>query len=500
MTMAVERPNILILFTDMQRADTVHALGNSVIRTPHLDRLAAEGTAFTNCLSPSPVCVPARCCLHYGLYPQKTGLFDNGAMMPDNDASYPALLGRHGYRTHAVGKCHFTPDRLALRGFQSRETQEECVADPAQDDYVAWLVRRGFDAYEPHGARGEMYYVPQISPLPAEAHPSQWIGDASRRFIQRAARGRRPWCLFSSFIHPHPPFAPPKPWHKLYRAPGMPLPHAPANSTALQTWINRLQNRYKYRDRGIDLNLLRQMKAYYYASISFVDFQVGRILDALEATGQLDRTLILFMSDHGELLGDFNCFGKRSMHDASVRVPLIVRQPGSYPAGARCRTAVSLVDVYPSLLAAAGGIEPPAGGLDGVDLATLARRRATGRVVFSQFSQGPTGIYLAASADWKYVWSAGDGREFLFDRRHDPGEADNLAASPRGGDAKAALREALLTHLKSCGRSEAFTERNGRLRWRRYARVDETYLNDPDARLLVQDYPLYPTRLPGYTD
>ena len=137
MTMAVERPNILILFTDMQRADTVHALGNPVIRTPHLDRLASEGTAFTNCLSPSPVCVPARCCLHYGLYPQKTGLFDNGTMMPDNDASYPALLGRQGYRTHAVGKCHFTPDRLARRGFQSRETQEECVADPAQDDYVA---------------------------------------------------------------------------------------------------------------------------------------------------------------------------------------------------------------------------------------------------------------------------------------------------------------------------------------------------------------------------
>ncbi|MFC1454090.1 sulfatase, partial [Verrucomicrobiota bacterium] len=313
--MELQKPNILVLFTDMQRADTIHALGNHVIRTPHLDRLVREGTAFTNCFSPSPVCVSARCCMHYGMYPQRTGLFSNGRMMDDNGSSYPAVLGQNGYRTHAIGKCHFTPDTRALRGFQSRQTQEEGTSDPEKDDYIAWLRDNGYDYYEPHGARGEMYYIPQVSTLPVEAHPSQWIGNEADRFIRESSAQARPWCLFASFIHPHPPFAPPKPWHKLYRAPAMPLPLAVEHAPDLYTWINRFQNRYKYRDRGLDLNLLRVIKAYYYATISFVDNQLGRILDALERTGQLDDTLIVFTSDHGEHLGDLGCFGKRSMHD-----------------------------------------------------------------------------------------------------------------------------------------------------------------------------------------
>ncbi|MEI6810204.1 MAG: sulfatase-like hydrolase/transferase, partial [bacterium] len=229
--MANNKPNILILFTDMQRADTIHALGNNTIKTPHLDRLVNEGTAFTNCYSPSPVCVPARCSFHYGLYPQKTQSFGNSSMMADNGNSFQAVLGRNGYRTHAVGKCHFTPDDMALRGFDSRRTQEECRSDPATDDYVAWLRRNGYDDYEPHGARGEMYYIPQVSTLPARAHPTQWIGDESIRFLKGSKKKTaQPWCLFSSFIHPHPPFAPPKPWHRLYRAPDMPLPFVPDGS------------------------------------------------------------------------------------------------------------------------------------------------------------------------------------------------------------------------------------------------------------------------------
>ena len=330
--MANDKPNILIFFTDMQRADTIRALGNTVIRTPNLDRLVAEGTAFSNCFSPSPVCVPARCCMHYGLYPQKTGLFDNGTMMPDNGASYPEM---------------------------------------------------------------------------------------------------------------------------------------------------------------------RMMKAYYYASISFVDFQIGRVLDALEASGQLDCTLILFASDHGELLGDFNCFGKRSMHDASVRVPLIARYPARFRAGRTCQTAVSLVDLYPTVLSAAG-VDAAARTSDGLDLATVARRGSSARTVFSQFSQAATGLYMAANTDWKYVHSTGDGCDFLFDRHADPSETVNLAASRKVAVIKEELKQALLRHLKICGRSEAYVERGGCLHWRRYARINEDYLKTPDARLLLQDYPSYALNLPGY--
>lgn len=496
--MSEAKPNILILFTDMQRADTIHALGNPVIRTPQLDRLVREGAAYTNCYSPSPVCVPARCCLHYGVYPQKTNLFDNGMMPPDNGASFPGILGRHGYRTHAVGKCHFTPDKQALRGFQSRRIQEECASRPEADHYVAWLRENGYDDYESHGARGSMYYIPQISSLPARAHPSQWIGDESIAFIrEQAGQPDRPWCLFSSFIHPHPPFAPPKPWHKLYRLPEMPLPFAPPDSATLYTWINRLQNRYKYRDRGIDLNLLRLIKAYYYATISFVDYQVGRIRAALDEAGQLDRTLILFTSDHGEHLGDLHCFGKRSMHDASARVPMLVRYPERFPAGRQCGTATSLCDVFPTVLAAAG-VSADGLGLDGVDLAETVGLPDGERIVYSQFSQGATGLYMAVSARWKYVYSAGDDQEFFFDRQKDPRETCNLASVAESQAAKSALKMQMLAQLAATGRTEAFVGEGNNVDWKRYPRVDETYLQDPDARLLVQDYPSYPLDLPGY--
>ncbi|NJL31350.1 MAG: sulfatase-like hydrolase/transferase [Phycisphaerales bacterium] len=495
--MASNQPNILFLFTDMQRADTIHALGNAVIQTPNLDRLVREGTSFTNAYSPCPVCVPARCCMHYGLYPQKTGLFDNGKMMEDNGASYPQVLGEHGYRTHAIGKCHFTPEHRALRGYQSRQIQEEIQSKPESDDYIAWLRDNNYDYYESHGARGEMYYIPQISSLPAHAHPTQWIGDESVRHIRENSGKGQPWLLFSSFIHPHPPLAPPKPWHRLYRSPDMPMPIVPEHSQELQVWINRNQNRYKYRDRGIDDNLVRLIKAYYYACISFVDYQIGRIMHELEATGQLENTLVLFASDHGEFLGDLNCFGKRSMHDASARVPMIIRFPQRYPAGTRCDTAVSLVDIYPTILAACG-ITQQNIKLDGIDVASVVSGAQDRRTVFSQFRTAAEGIYMAVNRDWKYVYSAGDIKEFFFDRQSDPQELINLAKVPKYDAIKMEMKNELLRFLQANGRTDAYSVNGAKLDWQQYPKINEDYLKNPDSNLIFQDYPSYPTKLPGY--
>ena len=491
------KPNVLMLFTDMQRADTVHALGNPVIRTPSLDRLASEGTAFTSCYTPSPVCVSARCCMHYGQYTQRTGLHSNGPMMEDNGASLPALLGRAGYRTHAIGKCHFTPEREALRGFHSRLIQEENLSDPDKDDYSRWLKESGYDFVEPQGARGEMYYIPQVSHLPAEAHPSQWVGDRSIDFIDEAS-AEGPWMLFASFIHPHPPLAPPKPWHKLYRAPLMPLPKVPPDSEALYTWVNRHQNRYKYRDQGIDQNLVRLIKAYYYACVSFVDFQVGRILAALEVRGQLDDTLELYSSDHGEFLGDYNCFGKRSMHDPPARVPMLARLPGRFPAASRCTAPVSLVDVLPTV-AAAAGVDTSGLTLDGLDLAGAAAGEHGDRTVYSQFNKGATGIYMALDRRWKYFYSASDEAEFLFDRVNDPEETRSRAGAPFCGEARHEMKGRLLGYLKQMGEEAAYEEREGELDWRRYP-VDERHHMpaNPDAGLLVQDARDSVVPIPGY--
>ena len=487
------KPNIVLIFTDQQRFDTINALGNPVIRTPNLDRLCREGTAFTSAYSPSPVCVPARCSMHYGRYPMHTKCYDNAFPMPeDGRPTFMDALANEGYRTHGIGKCHFTPEKDALRGFQSRETQEEC-APQRSDDYTKHLAEEGWgDVPEPHGVRGEMYYVPQVSQMPRRFHPTQWVGDRSVAFVEDQG-AEQPWFLFSSFIHPHPPFAPPVPWHKLYRAPLMPLPKLVHDPESLQVFINRHQNRYKFRDQGIDLNLVRNMKAHYYACISFIDYQVGRILTALEAAGQLDNTLILFTSDHGEHLGDYNCFGKRSMHDTCARVPLLARLPGQFAAGERCDRPASLVDVAPTILSAAG-CDPDAMATDGVDLRTVSSERCRRETVYSQYRRSDTAIYTLINRRWKYAYSVPDNREFLFDRVQDPLETRNRAGLAFLHEDLERLRRQMQSFLAEGGEEEAL---DGEA-WRAYPR--RTVSDDPDEGLLIQDTPGYVLDLPGYSD
>jgi arylsulfatase A-like enzyme len=197
-----KRPNILLLFTDQQRADTIAALGNPIIRTPTMDGLCREGVAFTRCYTPSPVCVSARCSMVTGLPPHRTACVDNGTPQPPDAVSFMERLAAAGYQTHGVGKMHFVPDYGRMWGFESRDFSEEMAAD----GYVAMLRKHGFSHVdEPHGVRSEMYYVPQPSQLPAELHNTAWVADRAVEFLRRRD-GRRPFFLWASFIKPHPPF------------------------------------------------------------------------------------------------------------------------------------------------------------------------------------------------------------------------------------------------------------------------------------------------------
>jgi len=486
-----ERPNILLILTDQQRFDTIAALGNARIRTPALDRLCRRGVAFTSAYTPAPVCVPARCSLHYGPYPMRTGCYEHGYAMPTARPSVADVLTEAGYRTHAAGKCHFTPDKFALRGFQSRDVQEEVPARDS-DDYTRLLEAEGWgELPEPHGVRGDMYYVPQVSPLPPRLHPTRWVGDRTVAFIERqAAADDGPWFLQSSYIHPHPPFAPPWPWHKLYRSTELPRPHVPAAWRELLTYVNRRQNRYKYRDRGIDERLVQCMKAHYYACISFVDAQIGRTLDALEQSGQLDRTLIVFASDHGELLGDFNCFGKRSMHDACARVPLLAALPGRFEGGRRCDTPASLIDLAPTMLAAADA-EAGAMGADGVDLATLADGSSGRDAVHVQYRPAGEGVYTTVTGAWKYTYSAPDQKEFLFDRA--PASPETHSAAGDHPEVVHRLRSRTIEWLRAGGEDDAIDGD----RWKVYPKLEVP--TDPDAGLIMQDRPGFTLDLPGYS-
>lgn len=470
------KPNILLLFTDQQRYDTIAALGNPIIKSPALDRLVRDGTTFERCYTPSPVCVSARCALMTGLPPHKTGCVDN-MPMPLNQPSFVERLATAGYQTHGTGKMHFSPEPRRPWGFESRDFSEEGSGD---DDFKAFLAENGFDHVEDvQGVRSEYYYIPQPSQLPAHLHHTHWVADRSIDFLQQRDRSR-PFFLMSSFIKPHPPFENPVPWNKLYRAAEMPTPFRPDGYAGLLTFWNQVQNRYKYRDAGFDDLLLRTMRAAYYGCISFIDYNIGRILAALG--DDLDNTLIVFTADHGEFLGDYGSFGKRSMLDVAARVPMLVRWPGHFAANIRCQAPVSLIDLWPTFLAAAGETDYTIDA-EGDDLKRIARQQTNRDYVYSQFSQQDYGQYLITDGRWKYIYSAADEKEWVFDLTTDPRETRNLAYSPLYIEATDRLRAALIKRLTNDGLTGAVD--NGT--WRRYGRA--SLPADKDYGLLFQDPP-----------
>jgi arylsulfatase A-like enzyme len=434
-------PNILLLFCDQLRADVLRCYRHPFAVTRAADRLAARGTVFDHAYTPSPACVSARCSVVMGAEPADTGCFDNGFPMPVHRPTLMARLSALGYRTHGVGKMHFTPDPYGLWGFDTRDIGEE-FGTAEDDDYLRFLAERGFGyVEEPHGLREEMYYVPQLSPVPENLHFSHWVADRSLEFLRTRSRDQ-PFFLWSSFIHPHPPFAPPAPWHKLYPPSLMPEPRQPRGADGLLTLHNTKQNRYKARDGGEDRQLLALMLSYYLACVSFADAQIGRILDALDASGELANTLVVLSADHGELLGDYGYCGKRSFLDPAARVPLICAGPGFAPG--RSGELVSLVDLLPTFLTAAGAGDAARVG-SGYPLQAAAVPRPGH--LFGQFQTGELGLYLAMTRDWKYVYSAVDRREYLLDRVRDPGETANLAYRVRLRGTVLRMRERAQAHF-----------------------------------------------------
>lgn len=480
-------PNILFVMTDQQRGDTIGALGNREIRTPVLDSLVENGAAFTHCYTPSPVCVAARSATITGVPPHLNGCTSNNES-PLHLRSIMQALAEAGYQTQGIGKMHFNPQADALWGFESRDISEEGARlRGARNDFHDYLAENGYGhVLEPQGLRSEMYYIPQPSQLPAKHHHTTWVADRGIDFLRRRDRDR-PFFLWTSFIKPHPPFESPVPWNKLYRAADMLPPRRPEGFEQMLSWWNLHQNRYKYRDKGYDEMLVRAMKAMYYACISFIDFNLGRLLEALG--GEIEDTLILYTADHGEMLGDYGSFGKRSMLNAAARIPLIIRQPRGANAGRRIDLPVSLLDVFPTFARAAGldGANPSA---EGADLLQAAEGKCEREFVFSQVGEGKVGLYMMAGRELKYVYSAADNKEWLFDLRIDAQETRNWAGNPRYEARLRQMRDALIGRFERDGYDMAVQAG----KWREY---EPPVFPDPasDDGLLFQDAPHLPDLL-----
>lgn len=448
-----QRPNLLVLMADQFRWDAIGAHGDPAIATPNLDRLAAEGTAFRRAYSESPVCVPARAAMLTGLPPHRTGVVDNNTPLPEGTPTFPRRLVRAGYDTVAIGKLHFTPPR-ADHGFARLLLSEELPAATADDEYLRDLVAAGFGhVEEPHGVRHELYYAPQPSQLPAELHTTAWTGQRTVDFLQRRDRAAPPFLCFTSFIKPHPPFDPPAPWYRRYDPLALRDPiRIPAERERLAHHL-RVQHRFKWTDPDAPPEAVRVQRAYYYASVSFVDHWIGEILDALERAGLVENTLVLFTADHGEYLGDHWAFGKRGFHDAAARLPFLLRWPGRVAAGVERHDLVGLTDVAPTLLAAAGatdtGVPVAEDDEGGRDL--LAGDQPSRRTLFGQFQHGRAGLYLAMDGEHKYVYSAADDRESLLRVGTTLGECEDLATDPAHAADLRRLRAAALDRFARDG-------------------------------------------------
>ena len=426
-----DRPNILVLMTDQQRADAMSCAGNPVLRTPAMDAIAASGVRFTNACASTPVCVASRMSLITGHRAARTHWVDNSAL-PGPVPELPtmmSLLLRAGYWTHGVGKMHFRGRSYGLRNLL---TMEEGVAHRVDDDYLRYLRDAGVHARFPKGFRDLLYFQPQTSGVPVEHSASNWVAARSVEFLREHARYRsdQPFFLWSSWIAPHPPFAPSEPYDDLYHPPAMPLPvyaDRPLHDLPSALWPHRARLDGAHRDP----DRMRRIRALYYGLIGQVDDGIARIMAALRELRLEQNTVVLFTADHGEMLGDHGLSQKNCPYEPSVRVPLLLRWPGRTHAGTTCADPVGLTDVLPTLVAELD-LDYPAdqGPLPGESmLGAAGGGLASGRGDYViDYGQGPRRWIAVRTRRHKYALFACDGgREEMYDLRADPQERINLA-------------------------------------------------------------------------
>ncbi len=459
-------PNILLFCADQLRADALGCYGNNVCRTPNLDALATAGVLFENTFTPNPICVPARAVITTGNYPHVcTGTKNNSGRIRDDQPKLAEHFARCGYETYACGKLHYVPyappgEPRLLHGYQHCDLTEsgrlQWLYNPAGgqrglEDYIDYLADVGWAGYSrAHGA-GNNDVRPCPSPLPAEHHVDHWVADRAiaRLGEHLANRADKPFLIWCSFPKPHSPMDPPIEYATMYDPREVPPPVGGESTLADRNPLLEA-TRITHGMDTLSPAARQVIKAYYYAVISHQDAQVGRVMAALAAAGAAEDTIIMFMADHGDLMGDFGVYFKSNFLEGAVRVPLLVKAPGR-PGGQRRSQLVGLQDVLPTLAALT---DCPLGReVHGIDL-TNALSDADADVrefYYSQCMDDPRQAAMICDGRWKYCYAQQGPTEELYDLAEDPHELVNLAAR---GDAEKLLepwRERLMAEARRLG-------------------------------------------------
>ena len=434
MDRSVSRPNILLIVTDQQRGDCLGLAGHPVLQTPNMDYIGGAGTNFRRGYSEVPSCIPARHVLMSGQAPDVSGMvgfyYRSEASPWRPAATLPGELRRAGYETRLIGKLHLQPQRRRW-GFDAMELADGVGGQ--NNDYVDWLRERVPDdqLQAAHGT-GANSWVGRPSHLPEHLSYSAWVVTRALEYLEKRDPST-PFFLNLSFFPPHPPLAPSRDFFERYAALDLPEP-------VIGDWVEPVP---PGASRGLDpvggqqrLNLdpltMHYCRAAYYGLINEIDSQLGRLFNAMRGS-LLANTYVIFVSDHGEMLGDHHRFAKTEPFEASARIPFMAMapQPGrsrtnaEFPSGLSCDAPVGLQDVMPTLLDVAGVPIPP--GVTGRSLVPFMRGeqpdwRDALHGEHCGYRSYDNGTHWLVSRTHKYIWYSQTGRELLFDLVDDPKE------------------------------------------------------------------------------
>jgi iduronate 2-sulfatase len=424
----VGKPNVLFIMADDLNND-LGAYGHPVVKTPNLDRLAARGVRFDRAYNQFPLCSPSRVSLLTGLRPDATRVHDLQTdfrkLLPEI-VTLPQMFKRSGYVSARVGKIYHygNPGQIGTSGLD----------DPASWD--AFVNPRGIDKDEepkltnftPTRGLGSAlaYYA---SPAGDEAHTDGKVAAETIALLEK--HKDRPFFIGAGFYRPHCPFIAPQKYFDLY-----PLESIAAPAVAPDSWMPPPARFTVPPHWGISEQAQRETIRAYYASISFLDANVGRLLDALDRLGLANNTIVVFVSDHGYHLGEYGQWMKQTLFERSARVPLIIAGPGVSSTGRATSRVVELLDLYPTLAALTGVAAPK--GLHGRSLTPLLKNpdAAWDHPAITQVRRGPAATaymgYSIRTDRWRYTeWDSGKRGAELYDEIADPQETRNLVMDPQ---------------------------------------------------------------------
>lgn len=456
-----QRPNIILLMADQMRADCLGIEGHPDVKTPFLDSLAADGVRYANAYSACPTCVPARATLYTGMDQRGTGRVGYEDRIPwDYPHTLAGELSKAGYYTQCVGKMHVHPLRNNLgfhnvrlhdgylHAYRSPDTpsfEDQRVAD----DYYWWLKQElGIQADPVDTGMDCNSWVARPWIYEEKYHPTNWVASECLDFLRRRDRSM-PFFLMASFVRPHPPLDPPSCYFDRYIHRNL----APPLRGDWDDEARMLRDGHSYHAQSSpsDPEYIHQLRAGYYASITHMDHQIGRILSALVEQHLMENTVILFVSDHGEMLGDHLMFQKAKPYQGSIHVPLFLSGPEAYVGPHTIRgDLVELRDVMPTLLELAGAPIPET--VDGKSLLHPLTRE----YLHGEHSLGNDSMHFIVTDRDKYVWYSQTGRELYFDLTRDPEERHNAISDPENASRIAHLRTLLIRELAD--REEGYSD------------------------------------------